>query len=315
MNYYNFHIGDYRGATAHLTNDEDLCYRRILDVYYDKDGNLPEIQTLARRIRFSEEVVGAVLAEFFHLTESGWLHNRAQKEIDSYIDRVELAARAGRASAASRTRPTATPVEFPLNRKSTPVEIPLNGKAVSVEPTNNQEPITNIPPTPQRGKVEEVFGESVDVDQQPHQAKLSEEAAEFQRFWDAYPPHRRNKMVTTQREWLAMAHNRPAIEFIMSALGNHKQSEDWSRDGGKFVPSALNWISEQAWHEKKAPAKKSTSLSVSKPKVIPKVDEEEAEAWLAETYPAKAGTPFSHWPPNIQSEFIDISKQLTTQAA
>jgi uncharacterized protein YdaU (DUF1376 family) len=30
MNYYAFHIGDYIADTAHLTNEEDLCYRRAI---------------------------------------------------------------------------------------------------------------------------------------------------------------------------------------------------------------------------------------------------------------------------------------------
>lgn len=228
----------------------------------------------------------------------------------------------------------------PLNRVSTGKTYTSTGKTptstgnagprlVQERPsplTLNPSPNTlTLNPSPEVGSVEvgksEVL-ESVDGhtdvtirDSQPHKANLDREVCEFDTFWNSYPEHRRTKMVTVQREWLSMAHQRPAIEFIMAALGNHIASEDWSRDGGKFVPSALNWISEQAWHEKKAPAKKSASLSVSKPKPIPKVDEEEAAAWLAETYPAKAGTPFSHWPPNIQSEFIDIAKQLTTQAA
>jgi hypothetical protein len=41
MHYYQFHIGDYRSATAHLTNEEDLAYRRLLDMYYDTEVPIP----------------------------------------------------------------------------------------------------------------------------------------------------------------------------------------------------------------------------------------------------------------------------------
>ncbi|NDC25981.1 MAG: DUF1376 domain-containing protein, partial [Proteobacteria bacterium] len=34
MHYYPFHVGDYQAHTAHLTNTEDLAYRRMLDLYY-----------------------------------------------------------------------------------------------------------------------------------------------------------------------------------------------------------------------------------------------------------------------------------------
>ena len=42
MNFYPFHIGDYASATRHLTWIEDAAYRRLLDVYYVKEGPLPK---------------------------------------------------------------------------------------------------------------------------------------------------------------------------------------------------------------------------------------------------------------------------------
>ena len=41
MNYYPFHIGDYATATRHLSWDEDMAYRRLLDVYYTTEKPLP----------------------------------------------------------------------------------------------------------------------------------------------------------------------------------------------------------------------------------------------------------------------------------
>jgi uncharacterized protein YdaU (DUF1376 family) len=41
MHYYKFNIADYRSATAHLTNEEDLAYRRLLDMYYDTEVPIP----------------------------------------------------------------------------------------------------------------------------------------------------------------------------------------------------------------------------------------------------------------------------------
>jgi uncharacterized protein YdaU (DUF1376 family) len=67
MQYYSFHIGDYAKKTQHLTNEEDLCYRRLLDLYYDQE-NLPltgGLATLSRRLRVSESALKNVLDEFF----------------------------------------------------------------------------------------------------------------------------------------------------------------------------------------------------------------------------------------------------------
>ena len=41
MNYYPFHIGDFTAHTSHLTWEEDIAYRRMLDVYYLREKPLP----------------------------------------------------------------------------------------------------------------------------------------------------------------------------------------------------------------------------------------------------------------------------------
>ncbi len=58
MYYYQFHIGDYRAATSHLNNEEDLAYRRLLDMYYDTESCIPlDTQWVSRRIRIAHDVV------------------------------------------------------------------------------------------------------------------------------------------------------------------------------------------------------------------------------------------------------------------
>jgi uncharacterized protein YdaU (DUF1376 family) len=84
MNYYPFHLGDYAAHTAHLEPMEDLAYRRMLDLYYLREGALPlEVSEVARLIRMRSEVeaVTSVLREFFVETETGWRHPRCDDEI------------------------------------------------------------------------------------------------------------------------------------------------------------------------------------------------------------------------------------------
>ncbi len=64
---------------------EDLAYRRLLDLYYLREGAIPaDIQVTAKLIRMRSMLieVEAVLQEFFVLTESGWKHGRAEEEIN-----------------------------------------------------------------------------------------------------------------------------------------------------------------------------------------------------------------------------------------
>lgn len=127
MNYYPFHIGDYAAHTAHLTNEEDLAYRRLLDLYYLHERPFNDRSTVARKIRISEEIVNIILEEFFVFDENiGWFHPRADAEIDKYKSKQTQAQLAGKASAAAR-------------KKSK-----INGRSTDVQRTFNQpEPITN----------------------------------------------------------------------------------------------------------------------------------------------------------------------------
>jgi uncharacterized protein YdaU (DUF1376 family) len=85
MHYYQFNIGDYKAATAHLTNEEDLAYRRLLDMYYDLETKIPlDTQWVARRIRVEASVIRDVLNDMFDKHDDGWFHARCQEVIEAY---------------------------------------------------------------------------------------------------------------------------------------------------------------------------------------------------------------------------------------
>lgn len=97
MHYYPFHLKDYRAATAHLTNDQDLAYRRLLDMYYDLEAPLPaDVDWVAKRVRLPEDVVAVVLADMFTLAEDGWHNQRADEELAKMRQRVERNRENGR---------------------------------------------------------------------------------------------------------------------------------------------------------------------------------------------------------------------------
>lgn len=84
MQYYQFHIGDYAQATAHLTPLEDIAYRRLLDLYYSLESPIPcDISLVSRKIRLEKEPVEQVLNEFFVLTNDGYRHHRCDAELDA----------------------------------------------------------------------------------------------------------------------------------------------------------------------------------------------------------------------------------------
>ena len=141
MHYYSFHIGDYRAATAHLTNEEDLAYRRLIDMYYDMESNIPlDTQWVSRRIRVAIQVVETVLKDMFELTENGWKSQRCDEEIARYRHNAEKNKLNGIKGGRPKKNPLGTQVE--PNQKSTKNHQPI---------TKNQEPITSSKSNKQRG--------------------------------------------------------------------------------------------------------------------------------------------------------------------
>ena len=126
VHYYQFHIGDYKSHTHHLTVLEDIAYRRLLDHYYLHEAPIKQ-RDIARQIgmRDHEQEVLSVLNEFFVSTDKGFVSARADEEIAKYREMVD----AGKRGAAKRwlSPPDAPPIAPP---NATPIA------------TNNQEPIT-----------------------------------------------------------------------------------------------------------------------------------------------------------------------------
>lgn len=148
MNFYPFHIGDYLAHTAHLEPLEDLAYRRMIDLYYLREGMLPiapdEVAKLIR-MRDQVETVNAVLSEFFTVTESGWSHSRCDYEISEAQSKRSKA----KESAAQR---------WESERKANAMRTHTEGNAPN--------PITNTNSEPK---------------------SLSDYPLEFENAWSAYP--------------------------------------------------------------------------------------------------------------------------------
>jgi len=142
MNFYPFHIGDYMSHTTHLTDAEDLAYRRMIDLYYMNEQPFNDCSTVARRIRSTPEVVETILMEFFILEDDGTWHNkRVDEEIAKYHERLSHASKAGKASVQAR-----------LNKRSTTVQL-----------TKNQEPLTKNQLKTPEGVSDSLFKDYLEV--------------------------------------------------------------------------------------------------------------------------------------------------------
>ena len=133
MHYYSFHVSDYIHDTAHLSNDEDLAFRRLLDLYYTQEKPIPNnTHEVARRIRMGKkiEAVQTVLEEFFMYSQEHdfWFHKRCDETIAAYQAKAERNRAVGKLGG----RPKSNLEETQTVSKDNPNQEPI---------TNNHKPI------------------------------------------------------------------------------------------------------------------------------------------------------------------------------
>ena len=100
MHYYQFNIGDYKSHTEHLSEMEDLTYRRLLDWYYLHETPIPldEVEVARQiRMRSHSDCIAIVLREYFERTDDGWIHHRANKELAKAGEKSQKASDSAKA--------------------------------------------------------------------------------------------------------------------------------------------------------------------------------------------------------------------------
>ncbi len=119
MIWYKFHLGDYITHTMHLSDAEDLAYRRLLDLYYMSERPIPlDTESVSRKIRLDLDITESVLGEFFERTEEGYRNHRCDIEITKYQHQVATNTALGKRGG----RPKKTESEPNQNRTQTLTE-------------------------------------------------------------------------------------------------------------------------------------------------------------------------------------------------
>jgi hypothetical protein len=69
----------------------------------------------------------------------------------------------------------------------------------------------------------------------------------FGRFWALYP--RKEKKKAARREWASLAPDAAMQERILAAVAAQASSDQWRRDGGRFIPSPDKWLNDRRWED------------------------------------------------------------------
>jgi uncharacterized protein YdaU (DUF1376 family) len=225
MHFYPHNIADFNNATRHLTRVQRSVYRDAIEHYYDKEKPLDkDLDRLQKRLLCfyddEKDALNYILDEFFELTEAGYYNERCEREIEKFRANTSAKARAGIASAKAR------------QQKATSVQQVFDICETDEQLTNNQEPITNNqePLKPTMRKKPRIDDDGL-----------------FDQFWQIYP--KRVAKDAARKAWLKIQNMDQVWPAIQNALAWQIETDQWSKDGGQYIPNAATYLNQGRWND------------------------------------------------------------------
>jgi uncharacterized protein YdaU (DUF1376 family) len=145
--YMQLYIADYLADTSHLTTLQHGAYLLLIFNYWQRGKPLSSTsERLASVARMSNEewkIIEPVLAEFFKVTDSEWIHHRIESDLLDVLSKSTKASAAGKASARKRYGNR----DLPFNERSTGDEPLRTDTDTDAEPDAEE----SYPTTPKNG--------------------------------------------------------------------------------------------------------------------------------------------------------------------
>ena len=74
-----------------------------------------------------------------------------------------------------------------------------------------------------------------------------DQTADFDKFWIEYP--KKQAKIMAVASWKKIKPSKPLYAEIMKGLKAAKQSEQWQKDRGKFIPMPSTWLNQRRWED------------------------------------------------------------------
>jgi uncharacterized protein YdaU (DUF1376 family) len=222
MHYYKRNLGDYAKKAGRLSMLQHGSYTLLIDACYDRE----EFPTLDEAIEWTwasttEEIeaVKFVLNRFFTLTADGkYVQDRILQELLEYHAKADKNKTIAIERETKRKEKSTKRAEDSTKRAQDVNEAPPNHKPL----TNNHKPLTIIKTISRTSALDDGFDE----------------------FWNAYP-----KKVGKDKAVIAWKKKKPKVDHVLNALRWQKESEQWTKNSGQFIPNPTTYINEGRWQD------------------------------------------------------------------
>jgi hypothetical protein len=206
-------FGSFRDALIRIKNKKDRCDAYDAIIAYALDGTEPDLDTL------SDAAAMALI-----------------------LIRPTLDSSRKKAENSSKPKP--------------------RSKQTESEPKSNEYQNDIKPETKPQGERErERGGDRVrdrDRERMLRESQEREKAEAFDRFWSAYPKKvgkgealKAFEKVMTRKggTGTSSASPSPTVEDLLAALERQKRSDQWTRDGGRYIPNPSTWLNQGRWED------------------------------------------------------------------
>ena len=225
MKWYKFAAAEYQIKTIHLTDAEDLAYRRLLDMAYLSEKPIPlDTNLVSRRVRIDQDIVEQVLSEFFEKTAEGYRNRRVEEEVLAYQTIIERNLKGAKAAAQKAAERAAQGVKRRSPRTLTEPTSDHEGnhqgssENITANLEGNQNKNKNISPLPPSGG--------------------------FDRFWEVWPksPRKVGKAACI-RTWITHGMDQH-VDRIVSHVSRLKGTTQWLSG---FEPAPMTYLNQRRW--------------------------------------------------------------------
>ena len=82
---------------------------------------------------------------------------------------------------------------------------------------------------------------------------------EFEKFWSSYP--KKVGKGAAFKTWKSLNGTRPEVDEIVRVIEKQKQSEQWKKQGGQFIPNPQTWLNQERWLDELSNAQQENNLN------------------------------------------------------
>lgn len=75
-------------------------------------------------------------------------------------------------------------------------------------------------------------------------SKIPDFTEDFDTFWKAYP--KKVGKGAAEKAWQKL---KPNLTVVLEAIEAHKQTDQWSKDNGQFIPHPATWLNQKRWED------------------------------------------------------------------